>query len=216
MKMLNIQVIKTITTVFQVSVLLLQLMHIQVLHDIKPDVTEEFKLTKSMRFKDVLEGVNFYKNKICKASFDVCLNTLSKAGDIIKHRYKRVSIGLKSFNKCTTTNLMSYFSLKFQGVFDILTRSSLFGLLQRKWNQLLNAMFWADETNKAYYSEFGDAMSFNATFCTNKYALVFVPFTVIDHHKSSITVGAGLLSTKDVDSYKWLLEQFLKAHKINK
>lgn len=59
----------------------------QVLHDIKPDVTEEFKLTKSMRFKDVLEGVNFYKKNICKASFDVCLNTLSKAGDIIKHRY---------------------------------------------------------------------------------------------------------------------------------
>ena len=45
-------------------------------------------------------------------------------------------------------------------------------------NQVLNAMFWADETSKAYYSEFGDAMSFNATFCTNK--LVFM-FLIICH-----------------------------------
>nr|KAJ0209328.1 hypothetical protein LSAT_V11C400178050 [Lactuca sativa] len=44
------------------------------------------------------------------------------------------------------------------------------------------------------------------------YPLVFLPFTVIDHHKSYITIGVGLLSMKDVDSYKWLLEQFMKAH----
>lgn len=46
----------------------------------------------------------------------------------------------------------------------------------------------------------------------NRYGLVFVPFTVIDHHKSSVTVGAGLLSTEDVPSYKWLLQRFLEAH----
>nr|KAJ0203189.1 hypothetical protein LSAT_V11C500294410 [Lactuca sativa] len=32
------------------------------------------------------------------------------------------------------------------------------------------------------------------------YALIFVPFTVINHYKSFVTVGARLLSTKDVDS----------------
>lgn len=35
-------------------------------------------------------------------------------------------------------------------------------------NNVLNAMFWADETEKAYYSEFGDVMSLDATFRTNK------------------------------------------------
>ena len=34
--------------------------------------------------------------------------------------------------------------------------------------KVLNALFWADETEKAYYSEFGDVMSFDATFRTNK------------------------------------------------
>ena len=47
------------------------------------------------------------------------------------------------------------------------------------------------------------------------YALVFVPFTIIDHQISSVTIEVGLLSTEDVDSYTCLLEQFLKAH-LNK
>nr|KAJ0209457.1 hypothetical protein LSAT_V11C400223630 [Lactuca sativa] len=59
----------------------------KVLHDIKPDVSEEFKPTKSMRFKDVLEGVNFYKRYTEKVGFNVRMNTLRKDGNIIKHIY---------------------------------------------------------------------------------------------------------------------------------
>ena len=47
---------------------------------------------------------------------------------------------------------------------------------------------------------------------TNRHGLVFVPFTVTDHHKSSVKVGAGLLSTEDVLYYKWLLQRSLEAH----
>ena len=35
-------------------------------------------------------------------------------------------------------------------------------------NKVLNALFWVDETEKAYYSEFGDVLSFDATFRSNK------------------------------------------------
>ncbi|CAI9285832.1 unnamed protein product [Lactuca saligna] len=35
-------------------------------------------------------------------------------------------------------------------------------------DSVLNAMFWADETDKLYYKEFGDVISFDATFRTNK------------------------------------------------
>nr|KAJ0184961.1 hypothetical protein LSAT_V11C900503530 [Lactuca sativa] len=72
-------------------------------------------------------------------------------------------------------------------------------------------MFWADKTEKTYYNEFGDVMSFDATFHINKYGFVFVPFNVIDHHKLYVTAQAVLLSIEDVDSYKWLLQYFLKA-----
>lgn len=43
--------------------------------------------------------------------------------------------------------------------------------------------------------------------------MVFVPFTAIDHHKKSVTVGAALLSRETIESYEWLLKAFLKAHK---
>nr|KAJ0214960.1 hypothetical protein LSAT_V11C300102770 [Lactuca sativa] len=59
----------------------------EVLYDIKPDVPEEFKPTKSMRLKDVLEGVNFYKRYVEKAGFDVRMNTFRKDIDIIKQKY---------------------------------------------------------------------------------------------------------------------------------
>lgn len=42
--------------------------------------------------------------------------------------------------------------------------------------------------------------------------MVFVPFTAINNHKKSITVGAALLSGETLDNFKWLLEAFLKAH----
>ncbi|CAI9297560.1 unnamed protein product [Lactuca saligna] len=34
-------------------------------------------------------------------------------------------------------------------------------------NSVLNTMFWADETDKLYYKEFGDVITFDATFRTN-------------------------------------------------
>ncbi|CAI9263758.1 unnamed protein product [Lactuca saligna] len=78
-------------------------------------------------------------------------------------------------------------------------------------NKQLNALFWADETSKINYKEFGDVVSFDATFRTNRYHMVFVPFTGIDNHKRCVTFGAGLLSREDTDSYIWLLKSFLKA-----
>ncbi|XP_052622359.1 protein FAR1-RELATED SEQUENCE 5-like [Lactuca sativa] len=79
-------------------------------------------------------------------------------------------------------------------------------------DDVLDCMFWADEMEKAYYAEFGDVISFDATFRTNKYRMVFVPFTAINHHKKSITVGSGLLSNERIESYSWLLKAFLKTH----
>ncbi|XP_052626852.1 protein FAR-RED IMPAIRED RESPONSE 1-like [Lactuca sativa] len=80
-------------------------------------------------------------------------------------------------------------------------------------DDVLDCMFWADETEKTYYAEFGDVISFDATFRTNKYRMVFVPFTAIDHHKKSVTVGSGLLSNESIESYSWLLKAFLKTHR---
>ncbi|KAJ9543978.1 hypothetical protein OSB04_023685 [Centaurea solstitialis] len=76
----------------------------------------------------------------------------------------------------------------------------------------ITGIFWADEIAKLNYQEFGDVISFDATFRTNQYRMVFVPFTTIDNHKKCVTVGAGLLSEETFKSFKWLLEAFLKSY----
>ncbi|XP_019158514.1 PREDICTED: protein FAR1-RELATED SEQUENCE 5-like [Ipomoea nil] len=75
----------------------------------------------------------------------------------------------------------------------------------------LSRVFWADAVSRKNFALFGDVVSFDATYRTNRYKLVFVPFTRIDNHKRSITFGAGLLTREDVDSYVWLLEKFKKT-----
>ncbi|GJZ27324.1 FAR1-related sequence 5-like protein [Tanacetum coccineum] len=79
-------------------------------------------------------------------------------------------------------------------------------------NSELVAMFWADEVDKCNYKEFGDIISFDATFRTNKYDMVFVPFTGIDNHRKCVTVGSGLLLREDTEAYTWLLRSFMTAH----
>nr|GEX51042.1 protein FAR1-related sequence 5-like [Tanacetum cinerariifolium] len=76
----------------------------------------------------------------------------------------------------------------------------------------LVSMFWADDTMKCNYVVFGDVVSFDATFRTNKYDFVFVPFTGIDHNQKCVTFGAALLYDKTEDSYCWMLKAFLKVH----
>ncbi|GJV84839.1 FAR1-related sequence 5-like protein [Tanacetum coccineum] len=76
----------------------------------------------------------------------------------------------------------------------------------------LVSMFWADETMKCNYAVFGDVVSLDATFRTNKYDFVFVPFTGIDRNQKCVTFGAALLSDETEESYIWMLEAFLKVH----
>ena len=41
--------------------------------------------------------------------------------------------------------------------------------------------------------------------------MVFVPFTGIDNHCRNVTLGAGLLASESIESYKWLLQSFLNS-----
>nr|GEU61397.1 hypothetical protein [Tanacetum cinerariifolium] len=59
----------------------------------------------------------------------------------------------------------------------------------------LCGLFWADEVAKCNYKE---------------YKMVFVPFTIIDNHRKSVTVGSGLLKKETVEAYGWLLRAFKK------
>ncbi|KAK1375612.1 hypothetical protein POM88_031805 [Heracleum sosnowskyi] len=75
----------------------------------------------------------------------------------------------------------------------------------------LTKLFWADSVARRNYELYGDAVWFDATFDTNKYNMVFCPFTGIDKHEKCVTFGFALLSKEDIPHFKWAFDQFLKA-----
>ncbi|KAK1395117.1 hypothetical protein POM88_014173 [Heracleum sosnowskyi] len=67
---------------------------------------------------------------------------------------------------------------------------------------------WADRIGRRSYDVFGDVVSFDATYRTNKYSMVFVPFIGIDNHGKSVTFAATLLDKEDIENFKWVCEAF--------
>jgi hypothetical protein len=47
-------------------------------------------------------------------------------------------------------------------------------------------ILWADATSRKNYSHFGDLVSFDATYSTNQYNMIFAPFTGVNHHMQSV------------------------------
>nr|XP_020162660.3 protein FAR1-RELATED SEQUENCE 5-like [Aegilops tauschii subsp. strangulata] len=75
----------------------------------------------------------------------------------------------------------------------------------------LKYVFWADATSRKNYSLFGDVVSFDSTYTTNQYNMIFAPFTGVNHHLQSIFFGAAFLANEKNESYIWLFQTFLKA-----
>ncbi|XP_019164372.1 PREDICTED: protein FAR1-RELATED SEQUENCE 5-like [Ipomoea nil] len=75
----------------------------------------------------------------------------------------------------------------------------------------LRRVFWADPVARRNHMFFGDIISFDATYSTNRYKMVFVPFTGVDNHKRCVTFGAALITKEDVVSYVWVLERYKEA-----
>ena len=65
--------------------------------------------------------------------------------------------------------------------------------------------FWADGQAIMDYACFGDAVSFDTTFHTNKFEMPFAPLLGTNHHKQTIIFGAALLYNETIESFVWLL-----------
>ncbi|XP_017247124.2 protein FAR1-RELATED SEQUENCE 5-like [Daucus carota subsp. sativus] len=75
----------------------------------------------------------------------------------------------------------------------------------------LTKLFWSDVIGQRNFELYGDAVSFDATFDTNKYNMIFAPFTGVDKHDRCVTFGACLLSKEDVTHYSWAFDHFVKV-----
>ncbi|XP_074315742.1 protein FAR1-RELATED SEQUENCE 5-like [Silene latifolia] len=70
---------------------------------------------------------------------------------------------------------------------------------------------WADGVSRRNYSIYGDAVSFDPTYSTNKYDMVFTPFTGVDNHKRSVTFAGALIFREKDEYFDWVFSRFLVA-----
>jgi hypothetical protein len=72
-------------------------------------------------------------------------------------------------------------------------------------------VFWADATSRKNYTHFGDLVSFDSTYSTNQYNMIFAPFTGVNHHLQSVFFEGAFLLNERIESYEWLFRTFLNA-----
>ncbi|XP_052138422.1 protein FAR1-RELATED SEQUENCE 5-like [Oryza glaberrima] len=73
-------------------------------------------------------------------------------------------------------------------------------------------IFWADAKMIVDYARFGDVITFDTTFGTNKEYRPFGVFVGFNHFRETVIFGAALMYDETFESFKWLFETFLKAH----
>ncbi|RYR13460.1 hypothetical protein Ahy_B04g070449 [Arachis hypogaea] len=78
--------------------------------------------------------------------------------------------------------------------------------LELEVDQSIKIVFWADERSRAACEYFGDVISFDTTYNTNRYNLVFSSFIGVNHHGQSTLLGCTLMKNEDIQSFKLLFE----------
>ncbi|KAI8551016.1 hypothetical protein RHMOL_Rhmol06G0152000 [Rhododendron molle] len=76
---------------------------------------------------------------------------------------------------------------------------------------MITNIFWADHEMITDYALFGDAMSFDTTFRTNKEYRPFALFAGFNHFRMTCIFGAALLYDETAESFEWLFKTFLHA-----
>jgi zinc finger SWIM domain-containing protein 3 len=78
-------------------------------------------------------------------------------------------------------------------------------------NGQITNIFWADAKMLVDYALFGDVITFDTTFSTNKEYRPFGVFVGFNHLREIVVFGASLLYDESVESFEWLFETFLEA-----
>jgi hypothetical protein len=75
----------------------------------------------------------------------------------------------------------------------------------------LKYVFWADAQSRTTYEDFMDVITFDTTYLTIKYEMLFAPFVGVNHHGESILFSATLISRENTETFVWLFETWLKC-----
>ncbi|RYR62542.1 hypothetical protein Ahy_A04g020210 [Arachis hypogaea] len=82
---------------------------------------------------------------------------------------------------------------------------------QPRRRSLYQKCILANARSRVACEYFGDIVSFNTTYNTNRFNLVFCSFVGVNHHAQSTFLGCALIKNEDIQSFKWLFEYWLRC-----
>ncbi|XP_042508071.1 protein FAR1-RELATED SEQUENCE 5-like [Macadamia integrifolia] len=88
---------------------------------------------------------------------------------------------------------------------------AFFYAVQGDEDQCMSNIFWADSKSRTNYTYFGDTVTFDTTYRSNRYRLPFAPFTGVNHHGQPVLFGCALLINESEASFVWLFKTWLRA-----
>lgn len=92
-----------------------------------------------------------------------------------------------------------------------ISEPSFFWNVQMDDNGRLMNFFFRDYRCAIDYQHFGDVLSVDTTYRTNKYSLICAPFVGVNHHMKNIMFGMAFLSDETAGTFEWLFTTFLRS-----
>ncbi|GMP63518.1 hypothetical protein CsSME_00025168 [Camellia sinensis var. sinensis] len=88
---------------------------------------------------------------------------------------------------------------------------SFYYAVQLDCEEQISNIFWADTQMIMDYAQFGDVVTFDATYKLNNKYRPFGTFAGFNHHRETVIFGAALMYDETVESFAWLFQIFLEA-----
>ncbi|KAK2987641.1 hypothetical protein RJ640_005843 [Escallonia rubra] len=93
---------------------------------------------------------------------------------------------------------------------------SFFHVFQLDNEEQITNIFWADGRMRMDYELFGDIVTFDTTFATNKDHRPLGVFIGFNHYREQVIFGASLLYDETQASFNWVFSTFFEAHDFKK
>ncbi|KAM0833439.1 hypothetical protein ACQ4PT_064260 [Festuca glaucescens] len=77
-------------------------------------------------------------------------------------------------------------------------------------NRLEN-VFWSNASSRAAYADFGDCITFDTTYKSNKHHLPLAVFVGVNNHLQSTIFGVALMGNESEESFKWVFSRSLEC-----
>nr|BAC10390.1 far-red impaired response-like protein [Oryza sativa Japonica Group]BAD31841.1 far-red impaired response-like protein [Oryza sativa Japonica Group] len=78
-------------------------------------------------------------------------------------------------------------------------------------NNKVKSMFWTDGRSTQLYEQYGEFVSFDTTYKTNRYNMPFAPIVGVTGHGNICIFACAFLGDETTETFKWVFETFLTA-----